>query len=42
MRIGDGKEVWEFEMLGEGGEEIGGVWGGVGMGEDEVGVWGNM
>ena len=42
LTIADPKEVWHFEVFGEGKEKIGGVWAAVRIPDDHVGVSANI
>lgn len=42
LTIADKKEVWHFEVFGEGKDNIGGVWAAVRIPDDEVGVSANI
>lgn len=42
LTIADPKEVWHFEIFGEGPDQIGGVWAAVRIPDDEVGVSANI
>lgn len=42
LTIADPKEVWHFEVLGEGPDKIGGVWAAVRIPDDHVGVSANI
>lgn len=42
ITIADPKEVWHFEIFGEGKDRIGGVWAAVRIPDDEVGVSANI
>lgn len=42
MTIADPKEVWHFEIFGEGPDKIGGVWAAVRIPDGEVGVSANI
>lgn len=42
LTIADPKEVWHFEVFGEGKEQIGGVWAAVRIPDDHVGVSANI
>lgn len=42
LTIADTKEVWHFEVFGEGTEKIGGVWAAVRIPDDHVGVSANI
>lgn len=42
LTIADTKEVWEFEIMGEGPEKIGGIWVAQRVPDDEVAVNGNI
>lgn len=42
LTIADPKEVWQFEIFGEGKDRIGGVWAAVRIPDDEVGVSANI
>ena len=42
LTIADPKEVWHFEVFGEGPEKIGGVWAAVRIPDDHVGVSANI
>lgn len=42
LTIADTKEVWHFEVFGEGKDKIGGVWAAVRIPDDEVGVSANI
>lgn len=42
LTVADPKEVWHFEIFGEGPDRIGGVWAAVRIPDDEVGVSANI
>lgn len=42
LTIADPKEVWHFEVFGEGPDKIGGVWAAIRIPDDEVGVSANI
>lgn len=42
LTIADPKEVWHFEVFGEGPDRIGGVWAAIRIPDDEVGVSANI
>lgn len=42
LTIADPKEVWHFEVFGEGPDQIGGVWAAVRIPDDEIGVSANI
>ena len=42
LTIADPKEVWQFEVFGEGPDQIGGVWAAVRVPDDHVGVSANI
>lgn len=42
LTIADPKEVWHFEVFGEGPDKLGGVWAAVRIPDDEVGVSANI
>ena len=42
LTIADPKEVWHFEVFGEGKDNIGGVWAAVRIPDDEIGVSANI
>lgn len=42
LTIADPKEVWHFEVFGEGSEKIGGVWAAIRIPDDHVGVSANI
>ena len=42
LTIADPKEVWHFEVFGEGPDKVGGVWAAVRIPDDEVGVSANI
>lgn len=42
LTIADTKEVWHFEVFGEGPDKLGGVWAAVRIPDDEVGVSANI
>ena len=42
LTVADTKEVWQFEVFGEGKDKIGGVWAAVRIPNDEVGISANI
>lgn len=42
LTIADPKEVWHFEVFGEGKEKVGGVWAAIRIPDDEVGISANI
>jgi len=42
LTIADTKEVWQFEVFGEGKDKVGGVWAAVRIPDDEVGISANI
>lgn len=42
LTIADPKEVWHFEVFGEGPDKIGGVWAAIRIPDDHVGVSANI